>query len=77
MVSVSPVADVSDDSCFLEALEVLCLSICEVFMGNAGERVGVPQQGFGLGTPSVGERRADAVGLERVQDRIAIPTVEG
>ena len=63
LVSVSPVADVSDDSCFLEALEVLCLSICEAFMGNAGERVGVPQQWFGLGAPFVGECSAGVGGL--------------
>ena len=67
--------DLGGDSCFLETLEVVCLSSGEVFVGYAGERVGVPQEWFGLGAPFVGECRAGVVGLERVQDRVAVATV--
>ncbi len=68
-VLVSHVLDLGGDCCSLEALEVVCLPSGEVFVGDAGECVGVPQQRFGLGAPFVGECRAVAWKESRIVSR--------
>ena len=68
------VANVGDDELAVQAVEVCGQSLGEMLPRDASERVWVPQQGFGLGTPVVGEGRGGLV-AEAGEDHCAVAAV--